>query len=215
MSDSQTPFQLLFEIDQRCRALAAGLPAQQQVVQSWSGIGFRMGERLFVAPMGEVSEVLHEPRYTSLPGVKSWVKGVANVRGRLLPPDRGARARGRDSRAAHRPGPGRPAGHGEGPFGLVRGAGSPRALRHLCRAPAGLSALRREWPVLQGGAALFDDDLLSEFPESVQRQGADVGHSPGEGDHFGSGSDGEQCADFRGHHPCGACRVSVDVGVDT
>jgi twitching motility protein PilI len=76
MSDSQTPFQLLFEIDQRCRALAAGLPAQQQVVQSWSGIGFRMGE---------VSEVLHEPRYTSLPGVKSWVKGVANVRGRLLP----------------------------------------------------------------------------------------------------------------------------------
>ncbi|MDH4565795.1 chemotaxis protein CheW [Pseudomonas sp. BN414] len=85
MSDSQSPFQLLFEIDQRCRALAAGLPAQQQVVQSWSGIGFRMGERLFVAPMGEVSEVLHEPRHTSLPGVKTWVKGVSNVRGRLLP----------------------------------------------------------------------------------------------------------------------------------
>ncbi|WP_375740939.1 chemotaxis protein CheW [Pseudomonas boanensis] len=85
MSDSRTPFQLLFEIDQRCRALAAGLPAQQQVVQSWSGIGFRMGERLFVAPMGEVAEVLHEPRYTLMPGVKNWVKGVANVRGRLLP----------------------------------------------------------------------------------------------------------------------------------
>ncbi len=85
MSESRTPFQLLLEIDQRCRALAAGLPAQQQVVRSWSGIGFRMGERHFVAPMGEVSEVLHEPRYTSLPGVKTWVRGVANVRGRLLP----------------------------------------------------------------------------------------------------------------------------------
>ncbi|MNZ85460.1 Chemotaxis protein CheW [compost metagenome] len=35
--------------------------------------------------MGEVSEVLHEPRFTQLPGVKSWVKGVANLRGRLLP----------------------------------------------------------------------------------------------------------------------------------
>lgn len=85
MSDVLTPFQILREIDQRCRALAAGLPSQQAAVQTWSGIGFRMGERLFVAPMGEVGEVLHEPRYTQLPGVKGWVKGVANVRGRLLP----------------------------------------------------------------------------------------------------------------------------------
>ena len=85
MSDAQTPFQLLCDIDQRCRVLAAGLPSQQETVQTWSGIGFRMGGRLFVAPMGEVTEVLHEPRYTLLPGVKSWVKGVANVRGRLLP----------------------------------------------------------------------------------------------------------------------------------
>jgi twitching motility protein PilI len=35
--------------------------------------------------MGEVSEVLHEPRFTQIPGVKPWVKGVANLRGRLLP----------------------------------------------------------------------------------------------------------------------------------
>lgn len=85
MSDKQTPFQRLLEIDGRCRQLAAGLPSQQEVVQTWGGIGFRMGGRLFVAPMGEVGEILHEPRYTLLPGVKSWVKGVANVRGRLLP----------------------------------------------------------------------------------------------------------------------------------
>lgn len=85
MSDLQTPFQILLGIDQRCRACAAGLPSQQEMQQTWSGIGFRMGERCFVAPMGEVSEVLHEPRFTLLPGVKSWVKGVANVRGRLLP----------------------------------------------------------------------------------------------------------------------------------
>ncbi|WP_394559804.1 chemotaxis protein CheW [Aquipseudomonas alcaligenes] len=85
MSDAQSPFQLLVDLDQRCRALAAGLPSQQQTVQTWSGIGFRMGDRYFVAPMGEVGEVLHEPRHTLLPGVKNWVKGVANVRGRLLP----------------------------------------------------------------------------------------------------------------------------------
>lgn len=85
MSDANTPFKLLLNIDQRCRQLAAGLPSQQEVIQTWSGIGFRMGENYFVAPMGEVGEVLHEQRYTQLPGVKPWVKGVANVRGRLLP----------------------------------------------------------------------------------------------------------------------------------
>lgn len=85
MPDARTPFQLLQDIDQLCRESAAGLPSQQEIVQTWSGIGFRMGERYFVAPMGEVGEVLHEPRHTLLPGVKSWVKGVANVRGRLLP----------------------------------------------------------------------------------------------------------------------------------
>ncbi|MBH3437730.1 MULTISPECIES: chemotaxis protein CheW [Pseudomonas] len=85
MNGSHTPYTLFAQIDQRCRDLAAGLPAQQEVVRSWSGVGFRMGGRLFVAPMGEVSEILHEPRYTLLPGVKNWVKGVANVRGRLLP----------------------------------------------------------------------------------------------------------------------------------
>lgn len=52
MSDVQTPFQLLVDIDQRCRRLAAGLPAQQEAVQSWSGIGFRMGGRFLSPPWG-------------------------------------------------------------------------------------------------------------------------------------------------------------------
>ena len=81
----QTPYELLATIDQRCRALSAELPSQEESAESWSGIGFRVGQQHFVAPMSEVAEVLHEPRYTLLPGVKSWVKGVSNVRGRLLP----------------------------------------------------------------------------------------------------------------------------------
>jgi len=85
MAESQTAFELLLEIDRRCRLLAADLPSQEVRQHSWSGIGFRLGEHWYVAPMGEVSEVLHEPRYTVLPGVKPWVKGVANLRGRLLP----------------------------------------------------------------------------------------------------------------------------------
>jgi twitching motility protein PilI len=85
MTESLTAFELLLQIDQRCRLLAADLPSQPVRQDSWSGIGFRLGEHWYVAPMGEVSEVLHEPRFTQLPGVKPWVKGVANLRGRLLP----------------------------------------------------------------------------------------------------------------------------------
>jgi len=85
MTESLTAFELLLQIDRRCRLLAADLPSQPFRQDSWSGIGFRLGERWYVAPMGEISEVLHEPRLTQLPGVKPWVKGVANLRGRLLP----------------------------------------------------------------------------------------------------------------------------------
>ncbi|WP_219406260.1 chemotaxis protein CheW [Pseudomonas sp. Colony2] len=85
MTESQTAFELLLDIDRRCRLLAADLPSQETRLLSWSGIGFRLGEHWYVAPMGEVAEVLHEPRCTLMPGVKPWIKGVANLRGRLLP----------------------------------------------------------------------------------------------------------------------------------
>ena len=85
MTESQTAFELLLDIDRRCRLLAADLPSQETRLQGWSGIGFRVGEQWFVAPMGEVAEVLHEPRCTLMPGVKTWIRGVANLRGRLLP----------------------------------------------------------------------------------------------------------------------------------
>ncbi|HWT70124.1 MAG TPA: chemotaxis protein CheW [Pseudomonas sp.] len=85
MTESLTAFELLLQIDQRCRLLAADLPSQPTRQDHWSGIGFRLGDHWYVAPMSEVSEVLHEPRFTQVPGVRPWVKGVANLRGRLLP----------------------------------------------------------------------------------------------------------------------------------
>ncbi len=85
MAESLTAFELLLQIDQRCRLLAADLPSRPLRNHGWSGIGFRLGEHWYVAPMGEVGEVLHEPRLTPMPGVKPWVRGVANLRGRLLP----------------------------------------------------------------------------------------------------------------------------------
>jgi twitching motility protein PilI len=85
MAEPRTAFELLLDIDLRCRARAAGLPLQQTHQQDWNGIGFRLGEQRFVAPMNEIAEILHEPRYAVMPGVKPWMLGVANLRGRLLP----------------------------------------------------------------------------------------------------------------------------------
>lgn len=85
MNPPRTAFELLLGIDQRCRAQAAALPSQSARLQSWSGIGFRLATHWFVAPMADVVEVLPEPRLTQVPGVQHWVRGVANLRGRLLP----------------------------------------------------------------------------------------------------------------------------------
>lgn len=46
---------------------------------------FEIGGQRLIAPMGEVSEVLSMPEYTSMPLVQPWLLGIANVRGRLLP----------------------------------------------------------------------------------------------------------------------------------
>lgn len=85
MADSGIAFQALVQLAERSRASARGLPAQVDIRPHWSGIGFALMGSHFVAPLGEVSEMLEVPAHTHLPGVQPWVQGVANVRGRLLP----------------------------------------------------------------------------------------------------------------------------------
>ncbi len=80
-----SPFSILADIASRSKAFSKGLPAQEETVELWSGIGFTLAGQKYVAPMGEVVEILHLPRFTQVPGVKHWMYGVSNVRGRLLP----------------------------------------------------------------------------------------------------------------------------------
>jgi twitching motility protein PilI len=82
---SPAPFDLLLEIAARARRGSDFAEARLHVQAQWTGIGFSvLGQRL-VAPMGSVTEILMVPPMARLPRVQSWVKGVANVRGRLLP----------------------------------------------------------------------------------------------------------------------------------
>jgi|TARA_B110000116_G_scaffold262294_1_gene267425 twitching motility protein PilI len=85
MSSSQQAYQTLVDLSRLCRRSSRGLPAQVDIRPHWSGVGFSLLGQFFVAPMGEVTEMLEVPSFTRLPGVMPWVKGVANVRGRLLP----------------------------------------------------------------------------------------------------------------------------------
>ena len=80
-----TPIALLRELESKVRSTARGLPEQEEVTETWSGIGFRIGEHYFVSPMSEVTELLRVPAFTRLPNVKPWVLGVSNIRGRLIP----------------------------------------------------------------------------------------------------------------------------------
>jgi twitching motility protein PilI len=82
---SVTPYALLKEIENRSRGMALGLPQQVEVRRTWSGIGFRIGDLLMVSSLGEISEILVFPPLTRVPQAKPWVKGIANVRGNLLP----------------------------------------------------------------------------------------------------------------------------------
>lgn len=51
----------------------------------WSGVAFRVGHISLVIPLGEVAEVVGNLSYTPVPMSKNWMKGVSNLRGRLLP----------------------------------------------------------------------------------------------------------------------------------
>lgn len=81
----EVAYQALVELAKLSKKNAKALPAQVDALPRWSGIGFSLLGVRFVAPLGQVAEMLEVPSYTRLPGVQPWVLGLANVRGRLLP----------------------------------------------------------------------------------------------------------------------------------
>jgi twitching motility protein PilI len=85
LTPAETPFDLLTEWDRICRQSARGLPTGARVVDDWVGIGFRLCGEQLIAPMNEVSEILPMPDMIRVPGVRQWVRGLANIRGSLMP----------------------------------------------------------------------------------------------------------------------------------
>jgi len=83
--NTSDPFDLLLDLEKRTLKHSAGLPMLDEVQEEWVGVGFRIGDSKLIASMSDVKEILDMPEFTLVPGVKSWIVGVANVRGSLLP----------------------------------------------------------------------------------------------------------------------------------
>lgn len=79
------PFEVLIDIERKCRKHAKPIPHQQEAGQVWQGIGFVIGDKHFLAPLKEIKEVLAVPLMTSIPAAAPWFLGVTNLRGQVLP----------------------------------------------------------------------------------------------------------------------------------
>ena len=79
------PFRLLLEIENRAKeAVSRGKDATESAAE-WIGVAFRLGAEQFVTARADVREVLPLPeQLTRVPGSKTWLRGIANVRGQLL-----------------------------------------------------------------------------------------------------------------------------------
>lgn len=83
---SQELILLLQEIERRSGVERTNLPRQDEARALWDGILFTIVGTSVVALLSDVKEILNLPSsLTRIPGTRSWMLGIANIRGNLLP----------------------------------------------------------------------------------------------------------------------------------
>lgn len=85
MAKQKHPIELLQGLENQSRKNARGLPQQTEQVALWSGIGYRIADMHMISPVTQIHEIQRYPNLTTIPGTHSWVRGLANFRGTLLP----------------------------------------------------------------------------------------------------------------------------------
>jgi twitching motility protein PilI len=82
----EKPFELLRELEKLARTALAAQGRDAASEREWVGVALRMSAENFLVARDETREVLGYPSVvTRVPGAKPWIRGVANVRGQLLP----------------------------------------------------------------------------------------------------------------------------------
>ena len=54
-------------------------------LQRWQGVGFLLHGLHYVVAADDITEIIPIPKTSALPGARPWIKGIANVSGRLVP----------------------------------------------------------------------------------------------------------------------------------
>jgi twitching motility protein PilI len=80
-----TAFGILVSLDQRSRLRAGSMVGFQDDREGWTGVQFRIREHQLLAPMSEIQEIVPLALCTEIPSTRSWLLGVMNLRGNLLP----------------------------------------------------------------------------------------------------------------------------------
>ncbi len=83
--ESLNPFAVLADYERRSFAHVVASADQVQAPGLWRGIAFRIGARRLMASITDVFEILPVLHHTTVPGTRSWLLGVVNVRGTLMP----------------------------------------------------------------------------------------------------------------------------------
>ena len=80
------PMELLAELERRGRAATASPGAQLSGAQEWVGVALRLAGEMYLVAREEVREVLAVPApLTRIPGARRWIRGIASVRGQIVP----------------------------------------------------------------------------------------------------------------------------------
>lgn len=79
------PIALLRDMERRAQGEIDASADAQTAGEVWRGIGFSVAGHRLVTSMSDINEVMHCPKLARVPGAKSWLMGIANLRGALLP----------------------------------------------------------------------------------------------------------------------------------
>ena len=82
--EQQTSFQKLLEYEQRSLSQHVNGKAGQERTIDCSCVVLRLGEHRLALSIDNVGEILELPEYSSVPGAKPWILGLANIRGNLV-----------------------------------------------------------------------------------------------------------------------------------
>jgi twitching motility protein PilI len=78
------PFDILLQLDQRVRERTAVAAVAVPLSDMRGRLALRLGSWNLLFSMDDVAEIIPVPRVTRVPGVKRWLLGIANLRGKVI-----------------------------------------------------------------------------------------------------------------------------------